>query len=419
MNKTKHFNILEFIIFFLLILYISNTATVCFNESFSRIVTVIFSSIFIIKRKKIDAIAILICIFWLFINILYSIFHYVDFSINKIIGYLLPFIITYTGYKCIDGDFFKKFEKWIYTLTTISLAIYVLQLATGGLFNTLTPIFGKYIADFYSDASPNAWYIFIYTYNPFAYSNILTRNSGFMWEPGGFALICTFGLLYRHLKYGKRINLQTVIYIIAIISTMSTAGYIALMLYFTLYVTNSKNVFTWIIFAGIFISIIPVIYELEFISEKINGYMLNINESAYNPRYDGYEYNRFSIFLINLKNLIEFPIGYGVYEAKDFYGHSFIGVNGIATFARMWGVIGFIFSIISIFKTFKLFNKGNNWLSIVLAFSSIIVMFFSNPIERSPLIYLLIIYPYIVQKQCKQKTYQGYRLSAPLHSQKD
>ena len=378
---------------FFIILYISNTAAICFNEFFTRILAVLFFIIFLLKRNKFDFVFLVIALYWLLINCIYSISHDQIFSLNKVIGYFLPCFITYTCYKNVTGNFFQKFEKWVFFLSAISLALFAIQLATGHMVNSFIPYFGRFMADFYRDARPDSWYIYIYTYSQ--YSELMIRNSGFMWEPGAYAMMCCFGLIYQRLTYGPKLNYKSIIYIIAIISTLSTAGYIVLLLYFLIYLKDEKNIFKWAIILVLFAITIPFVYELEFMSEKIDSYISSQNEAFYNERYDAFEYNRFTVFQINFERLLEYPLGYGVYNIKDNSGSNFIGVNGIATFARMWGVIGLIVACFAIFKSFTIFGNKTSHIIIIIAILMMIVLFFSNPIEQSPLFYLLIIHPYL------------------------
>ena len=391
---------------FFIILFISNTAAVCFDELFIRVLSVLFFIIFILKRNKFDLFFIALTIYWFLINFLFSILHGQAFPLNKVIGYFLPIFITYTCYKNVTGNFFEKFEKWIFFLSTTSLIFFAIQLVTGNLFHSLTPYLGHFMADFYREARPSSWYIYIFTYCH--YSDLIIRNSGFMWEPGAYAMICCFGLIYQRLANGSKITYKSIIYILAIITTMSTAGYIALLLYFIIYLKDEKNIFKWFMVLILFAAIIPFVYGLEFMAEKIDSYISNQNEASYSERYDAFEYNRFTVFQINFERLFEYPIGYGVFNIKDHTGSNFIGVNGIATFARMWGFIGLIVACTSIFKSLRLFNKYQSKTVCTIALIMLFVLFFSNPIERNPLFYFLIIHPHLFNKKWSQKNYPGY-----------
>ena len=396
---TRH-RIIEWIVYFLLILIISNTAQVCFNQTFKFGVITLFFIFYTSLKRKTDTAIYWILSLWLFINLLYSFIFTVPFVLNRIIGYALPIITAFFAMKIIGPSFWEKFEKWIFTLTCISVLMFIGNLILPGLYESLSTVFGRFIAEFYTDARPSAWYAFVYTHSPIENFDYM-RNDGFMWEAGAFAMTSIIALIYRISHNGMNFDEGCLVYIVAITTTFSSAGYLALMIFFAYYFASKRNFwYTALLILFIFIGI-PYIYELEFMGEKLTDYMnnSNLNAASYNERLEMYEYNRFKVFEINMKRMLEWPIGYGANEIRDFTGMKFVGVNGLASFARMWGVVGVILLIYGIQKTTKIYNEKINNIAAFFLTLSILVMFFSNPIEFSAIPWFFCLTPFIYKKK--------------------
>lgn len=397
--KFKSSDIINNVIFFFLFLIISNTAEWCFNQNF---IIIIFGGILLIflgKKLKVDFIAVLIAFYWFFINMIYCLIFSDSFNFNRILGPLLLLGITYMSIKIIGKGFWERFEKWIFYLTYISLFFFFFQLIFPDFFERLSVVFGNYMADFYKETRPNAWYIFFYTYSPILGLSYI-RNSGFMWEPGAFAMIVVIAILYRWFKYGVKIDKHTIIYFIAIFSTMSTAGYLSLIMIFVIFMIKEKKVWRMITYVILLLISLPFVMELDFMNDKINNYITSYHESRehQNVRLETIEYDRFSVFAINLKRTLEYPLGYGAYTIKDDFNSDFVGVNGLAVFMRMWGVLGLVYLMYAMFLFLKRLNDEKSYL-VLLGMSVICIMFFSNPVERSPLLYLFVFSSFLWNKK--------------------
>lgn len=390
------------------IMYTALTAPMCFNSNTSYILTILYLLLLGIFNQLFNKKIILISFYWIIINILCYIFKSNQFNLNNVIGYLIPILISFSLIVTIGPNLWEKLEKYIYYLTIVSLVLFAGQVITGNLYDQLSGLFGNYIADVYREQRPTSWYIFVYTYSPIENTSF-PRNSGFMWEPGAFAMILSVFLSYRFLKYGVSLNKHNIVYIIAIISTFSTAGYIILTLFFLIYIIESRNIMLAIPLVLLFSLLLPSIISLEFMGEKIQNYSDNLGQSFDNDRWGVYEYNRFETFLINIRKLIEFPIGYGASQITDKYNNYFVGVNGIGVFARSWGIIGIYYafkSIILMLKSWCSEQFKHPKLCITLFFVILLISFFSNPIERNILFITLILYPQIYHKQLQNSTSQ-------------
>lgn len=383
---------------FLWVIYVAFTAPICFNPMITYLVTTLYLFILGINNALLNKKVLFICIYWVIVNVLCTLFKSYSFNLNNVIGNLIPLLIAFSSIVIIGPNIWEKLEKVVFYLTLISLFIFVIQVITGSLFDQFSSVFGRFIADIYTETRPTAWYSFIYTYSPIEDIHF-PRNSGFMWEPGAYAMITAVFLGYRFLKYGVSLNKHNIVYVLALISTFSTAGYIMLILFFIIYIIETRNVLLSLILIVILGALIPYLLSLEFIGEKILSYSEGMGQSSSNDRLGLYEYNRFETFAINMRRLFEFPIGYGANQITDKYNKYFVGVNGIAVFARSWGVVGLIVALRNIISTIKMWVDSSKLhhpkLCIAITFVIFMVTFFSNPIERSLLFLSLIIFPLI------------------------
>lgn len=380
------------------ILYAALTAPICFNPIISYMLAFGYVFILLANRVLLNKNLLYICLYWIIINILCFILKSHTFNLNNVIGALTPILIAFGVLIVCGANFWEKLEKIVFYFTLISLLIFILQVCTGSLFDNFSSIFGRYIADVYKETRPTAWYAFIYTYSPIDGLSF-PRNSGFMWEPGAYAMVVSVFLGYRFLKYGVRLCGHNLIYILALISTFSTAGYLMLIMFFIMYIVETRNILLAIPLVVILSVLIPYIFSLDFVGAKLTSYSEGMGQSFTNDRLGLYEYNRFETFVINMRRLLEFPIGYGVNQITDRFNNYFVGVNGIAVFARSWGIIGLVIALKSIVSTLRMWcNKAqlkNPNICILLVFLIFMVTFFSNPIERSVLFITIILYPFI------------------------
>ena len=127
-NSLKSKKIIDNIVLFFLFIYISNTASICFEQTFSFALIGLFCAFFLLKKRRVDPFFIGIGIYWFFINFLYSNVFNDSWGFNKVLGGLIPLTISYLGFKIIGSSFWHRFEKWVFVLTVISLVFYGMQL---------------------------------------------------------------------------------------------------------------------------------------------------------------------------------------------------------------------------------------------------------------------------------------------------
>ena len=213
------------------------TLLLVYNSTYSSIIafsyyTLIFSliiSIFIFLKNglKIDSLFYKFTILFLFVSIyLFITLPYFDVLLT---GYnYLKFLYAYLSIKVIGYNFIKYIVNIAYYGSIISFPFYILQLLNYDLAFNLVGFFQNSF-DFLSWRNDQMANNIIFTIN----SDGALRNSGFMWEPKGFANFVTIAIIFRLFMnnlvlYDKKI----LVLVLAVISTFSTTGILVLFLIF-------------------------------------------------------------------------------------------------------------------------------------------------------------------------------------------
>jgi len=320
--------------------------------------------------------------------------------INSVNLLFLPYLII----KKYGLKFWEIFEKILYFLTLISLPLYILNIIFYDLFLALDPIFSPLTSQAMS-LNANYWSIFIYNNSML---DIYYRNLGFMWEPGAFAMLIIWGLVFNSLRtenfaYSKKFW----VYTIALITTFSTAGYFAYLVFITGYFLKRFsiiNFFSAIIIGSLFYLFV---YDLPFISGKLDVYVEGYESDPYGELgYTGRKVNRFQGGVTALLRTIDYPLGVGLVSAEDKDDASFsYGVNGLASLLEMWGVFLFPVLMVLLHKTLKILDFYNiPKFRILFFYTALLVMFFSNPVARMTFIYFIFLTPIAIKSSIGEAT---------------
>ena len=226
----------------------------------------------------------------------------------------------------------------------ISLFFYALQLVAPGLVFSL----GSWINLF--PRSENALYsnFVIFTFD----QGHALQNCGFTWEPGAYGCILNLGLLLHLVTNGFRFDRSAKILFIAIITTLSTTSYIALMVLLLLnYRANGGRLTIFMIIAVPVIGLMAT--QLPFMITKIvaiyNQDLSDINSldtlSNYYLVHGGQlPLNRFGSF-IYIYNLYGYKLLWGITNTYQDYSISLHNVNisnGLIDYIAKFGVVGLV-----------------------------------------------------------------------------
>jgi O-Antigen ligase len=296
------------------------------------------------------------------------------FPIKTFLGEYLRITFAVLSIRIIGKSFFDQFVRFVYVFAVISLFFYVPCVLIKPLAHFLIDHVAKYTQSPFHRAATGDLYEAPYNLIIFNLGQItFNRNSGFYWEPGthgGFLCLALFiNLFYRKERLTSRFN---IIFIITILTTISTTTYLAL---FFVLIAYLKNFFIRrpliSLFLLVFVAMIGFLAftKLDFLNKKINQ---QIEKSG--SRKTGE--SRFSSFYADLHALEEHPcIGTGrnveMRFGKNFYNADLRELhrnNGIGVLLSTYGVFFFFFFFYLNWRSFYLLlgSRVNAWLLLTL-----------------------------------------------------
>ena len=246
--------------------------------------------LFFYNKKKLSPIILYLLAFWILINFLSYLHNRTTFDSYMFIGSVVKLIYPFLLIKLIGPGVFKKLERIIYILTLISLPLYLLQLLLPTIFISLSAYLDLVTRQEVRELG--AWHIGFFNFLPIA----IDRNSGFMWEPGAFAFMISLAFVIHFNTKGFILNNKFFVYTIALISTLSTMGYISLTIILIIYVIHSKSWIISILFIPLTIFYFQYVIDLDFMIPKINRYVLGIDKEILTGEEDYFKVNRFAYF---------------------------------------------------------------------------------------------------------------------------
>lgn len=252
---------------------------------------------------------------------------------------LIPIIVGFIIATCIDiNEYITIYSNIMFFLAVYSLAIYGVNLIVPSVIQGL-----PYLGTVYTSSAEihDAFFSVAIT------NSINVRNYGIAWEPGAFSLLICLALLFEMAFY-KTINYKKVIiYIITIVTTFSTTGYIVMIgiLYATFFYRRKisrreRNVLLIIILSIIlFVCFSPEkIKELVF--AKLNGlFNGNTVELAYTTQ------SRINAIKYPIQAFLSSPlIGVG-YEQFSIVNKTLCDSVATNTIINWYAVLGVLFGL--------------------------------------------------------------------------
>lgn len=396
-SKEYKFKVLDLILLTVFMLLIAGAASFLENRSLVVFIFILITTIFIIKRKPVKKKVIYLWIIWTLINLMSLLISSSDyFSLATFIGVTLRLIIPFFIISILGHGFYDKLNRYIFVLVCISSLFYLIDQIFPGLFNSLAPHLNFITTP--EQKQRGGFYIFTYMHSAWGSG----RNAGFMWEPGGYAAILIFILSYRLSANGFKVDKYVTVYLIAILTTFSTAGYLALFLIIVAFIINVKRYRYLMI-----ISILPlflwaslnIFKSNEFMEEKIHRY-LKQGTDIYEWEFGGQSkliLTRLGIALVTLEESAQWPFGFGISKSAytlNKYG-DVVGPNSLADILHKWGWFGLFYFY---YITYRFYRRNCGKAESLLFTISFFIVLFSNPFFLSYLIYSLPYYVFIYNK---------------------
>lgn len=344
------------------------------------------------KKIKFDRTLGLIIIYLTIIYILQTLFFGEGNLQAFVFLILVTIILPYMFLKIIGLKFIHYFVNVIYFFSILSLIFFILTNLSSE-FYSLSSKFPQYLG---LDKAADEQYL-IYTYETQTVLGMI-RNPGPVYEPGAWAVFVLLAICFNVLTNKKLFNIKNILFIITIITTFSTAGFLSLsilILYFLLF-SKMNYILKWIVLPLALYFIIDSFLTYDFLFPKIEDqYSIQSNQ-----RLSLATSGRFYGFRKAINSITTYPlIGRGIVVTSAVDVHSPLDYGyGLITAGAKFGMIALIFYLIYLVKSMKylsqVFNIKNRFFYMFFATATILSLS-SQTLFLSP-IFLMIIYVHII-----------------------
>ncbi|MBS6289641.1 MAG: hypothetical protein KH437_08990 [Prevotella sp.] len=181
----------------------------------------------------------------------------------------------------------------------------------------------------------------LYVYTVYFIDDLLIpQNTGPFWEHGIFCIYLIIAFYLNAIRENKIITKYNIVFIIAIITSFSSTGYVVLIVALAFVILQRGG----ITFSKIFLLVMLLIgtyyiSSLDFMTEKITENAMSTNESS-----------RFFAMVYHWQQIVKSPfIGYGPYLERAF-SNLVMSPNGWTQLLRVWGIPFSAYLLIAFFK---------------------------------------------------------------------
>jgi hypothetical protein len=300
------------------------------------------------------------------------------FDTRSISGILIRFLFPFVSILLLREKFINKYINIVYYLSVIGLIFFILKNVFPD-FNSFLITLGQELP--FDDESGEFFLIYSSRYKEFG---TIMSNSGFASEPGAYAILLSIALIFSIFKTGKLITKEGFVFVSALLSTFSTAGYISLALILGgyLYKRIQKNKYLLILLYGLLVLIFAIVYkDFDFMGEKIHR-QIELSMDPYQTK------GRFASAAADIEVWKTNPL-WGTGKSALSYSSTVASlgfesehrVNGLANFLAKFGIIIFLLYFIYLYQSISEFAKKAKqpiraaqfyWLSLVsVAFAQI------------------------------------------------
>lgn len=289
-------------------------------------------------------------ILYLFLGLSFFLFiaQYIVFGWNSfpaIINLSAKIFIAYAVVKILG-------ESFRYVILNIMTSL----CAAAIFFNTLSLITGIEL-----DLFPWSGYTSCLVWGKDAISTLESyRNCGFVWEPGAFAgYILLVVILYfdKIDVLRKKYKGKLYILMIALLTTMSTTGYVVLLLLVICYLIRYvKHKVVLVLIAPILVVLIGFVASLDFMGNKITEQVEGAQDvDVFDEAID---HGRFSALVFDMYYIAKHPIiGNGLHSQTRYADHSYMSDEALwgfgNGFSKMLGSMGILFMLFYLGMIYK------------------------------------------------------------------
>jgi hypothetical protein len=330
--------------------------------SYLAISSLIAAYFFYNRNKKIHKFFIITILFLLLLVISQTwIFNY--FSLRTNAGLFLRWTFPFLVVSLVGKKLPLYYINTIYVFCIISFMFFVPTILFRGfepfLLTNFAPIFDQGVSNSLHTYTPN---IIIYSLHTYGGNQFLTflRNSGPFWEPGAFAGYTLIALILNVIKNDSLIGKKNIIFYLAILSTLSTAGFVALSFFLLYYNTFiHKNIKNLLVIPFIILAAVLSYYSFEILNLKVDRAITQIKYQDTNTGR-----SRVVSALLDIEDMKKHPLsGRGRSNYTRFGYHSTTYSehrnNGVTDFAVKYGIPFWLFYFYFIFRSFKIYSQCN------------------------------------------------------------
>ena len=385
-----------FIMFFLLAL---SGMPVVNHYDFSYVGFMLFiSGVFLYEKDLKVSPSFWVMSFTFLILILFQSLIFKFFNLNPILGLFVKLWIAYLSVKILQEEFMDYFVKTMVGISLISFVFFIpifIYPPLEEILMNLAPSFLSYSTFKIGLGVITKKSFIIFEFNTQQLSDFgkLVRNCGPFWEPGAFAGFLLLALMFNTIRQLSFFNRYNYIFLITILSTQSTTGYICtfgfilvVFLIYYQYFAALKMLVVATMVAGIFIAF----NQLTFLGSKINNEISNIKV--------GLELGgdtRFASAVLDWMDISRFPItGRGIWDETrvDEKFERVLRNNGLTNLVARWGVFMFFIFFYLYYKSLYAFCKTykSNLLMPIAILILIWVASFSENYYEAPLFLALL-----------------------------
>jgi len=400
---SQRISFFEYLFVFMLIIYAGHA--IRFVESFSisenplgSFIPILFSGILALKWRIVFNKQFYILIFCYLIYFAAISIKYNEIRPTFFLNYAFLFFIVYVAVKALKVNFFRIYESLLFYLAIIGLVMWSIQIMLGG--DTLFNILGRIPSlDTFSYVTGGGLNAIIYSVQPTSssllYNFPIPRNCGFAWEPGGFAAFLCMAIFINlyFFEDDRKSKIRFWILLAALLSTLSTTGYIIFIVIISFYYLNRKlNII--LLLLPVLIATLIFVFSLPFMRDKIVSLIdetrqIDIMVEASIGRELPIGPQRFTSFIIAFRDFRNNPIlGLGGKDEERWtakIGANVSAITGLGNLLANFGLVGFLFFMIISFKTSVLFSRWFNYKWKGLFFFLILLISISYGIILYPL----------------------------------
>lgn len=348
--------------------------------------------LFLFKKKVFDKEFFFILFFVLFI-FLGQLFIFGNFNLVGAIALFYSFFIPYSLIKLVGYRFTDYYINITYVFAIISFLFLVPSYISQD-FREAVKDFAVWInLDPLIGVKDN----FI-IYNHELMVNGMIKNPGPFYEAGAFGTFLIVALILNLIKTKKLLEKKNVVFILAILTTLSTATYISLFILLFFYFTQSKSLWINVVLAPIlFILVFEVFSAVPFLRDKIEAEYEASSRQGDNEERIG----RIQGGKVDLQYILRSPV-FGRGLTSPYAGSN----NGLTGLALSYGIIGFFLYFYLIIKSLKFYCKANMYNQKFAVFSTIsIASVLLGQVLYSKPIFLGLMMMFILYKRSNMQSY--------------